>query len=722
MAILLPLTTALSAFLLFWIQFLMARLLLPRFGGAPALWLTSLFYFQALLCLAYAYAHLLRQHLSLRKQLTVHCVWLILATSLLPISATRLPALESLDPTYQALLYLSMGCAGPFFVLGATSSLVQHWYRSIAPGEDPYWLYAASNLGSVLALLSGPLLVDRTLTLSVQCAVWTALFLVVILCLLIIASCTWKAANKVEAETSKTVKLEPGTRARWFLLSLVTTTLLYGLTGQITMDLATLPLLWMGPLLLYLLSFALAFSGQSLRGFGGALSFIACLSIFALLLLALPNLPLVRSYLGAVLVFQAAASGLIFFLLHSELANDKPDPSRLTDFYLTIAFGGFVGGALCTVAAPLMFPTLLEYPLGLLMALLLLSRRLPWKSRSGRVLLMLFSIFAALLFFAWSTEVFLGNLIFAAFASGLLVLMSRSFMLILRMRLFVFFLLTLGISAFAPAPMSGIVKVERSFFGVHRVLHEKKRGSFALLHGTTVHGRQFRSPERRSQPLVYYHRGGPVGQLLSTCVEPRKVAVFGLGVGTLAAYSQAEQEWLFFEIDPLVVKLARDTRYFHYLRQASGSVNIILGDARLSLASRPKSELLDLMIMDTFNSGSIPVHLLTVEAFQLYLSRLAPNGLLVLHISNQHLDLELVIEAMAETFGLAALSRKDARLSAEDRARGCSRSHWVALARAGADLNFLKSDKAWMSLRKSPGLKPWTDDYSDILSIIKIGK
>jgi hypothetical protein len=721
MPILFALTTALSAFLLFWLQFLTGRLLLPIFGGSPLLWLTSLCFFQSLLCGSYFYAHVLRRYCSLKGQSILHISGLLLASCCLPIGLAEPSWTEgSANPFFQVFLHLLVACSGPFFILGATSSLVQHWYCQLKDQSDPYWLYGASNLGSVLALLLEPTVLEPGLSLSRQSELSTLVFL---LCAALLGLTSLLACFKSPSATIRATlePLDKGALGRCFLLSLTSTMLLYGLTGQLTTDLASVPLLWIVPLSLYLLSFVIAFSFSLPGGLEHRLRKGRSILIYGLLILGLPNLPIPRDGLMILLLVQTLGIGLLFYLLHRDIALNKSHPSRLTEFYLALTFGGLVGGVLCSLAAPSLFPSLLEYPLGLLLAALVIqaSREGLNKDRLGYLA---YGIVLALLLFGWKQSVFNANVSFLVIGALCFWLSHHFFPNLLMARLLSHFVLLLGVGAFAPGPMAGIQRLERSFFGVHRVVKESRSNSFALLHGHTVHGRQSADPNLRREPLLYYYRGGPAGQVFDAFAEARDVAVCGLGLGSLAPYGTANQRWTFFEIDPVVLQLARDTRYFHYLEDAQAETTIVLGDARRSLLkARKDSQSFDLIVLDTFSSGAVPVHLLTIEAFELYLSKLAPQGLLLLHISNKHLDLEPLIAVTGHQLGLSVLSQID-RVSKAEAAMGLGSSHWVVLARSADDLLPLAASGPWKKARENPGLRPWTDDHSDLISILKTGR
>lgn len=722
--------TALSAYLLFSIQFLMAGLYLPEFGGSPALWLSSIVFFQGLLCLSYSYSHGLRKFFSIKTQLLIHGSLLLLclgALSLLHQPEILWPRSETVieDPALRIVLLLFSRCGLLFFALGASSGLLQHW-RSQVLEEDPYWLYSASNGGSVLGVVLDAVLLGRFLSLDQRLYLWSAAF---ILCALsLVGIMLWVAVRdkaKQEAAMEEGEERESipwKQRIRWFLWAAVPSFLLYGLTTQLTTDLASVPLLWTLPLLLYLLSYILAFSKFDWGWLERPLRSLLPVGLVFVLVMALPNLPLPRTHLAVLLTLEGLLVAAAMALIHKDLTYDRPDAGSLTDFYLMIAFGGFFGGLLCSLWAPLLFPNFLEYPLGLVLTILFLwnsETQGAWKSR---VQLMVLSMILGLLLFCWNSEVFVSNLVFLVLGIGLLGVARWSADFLSKGSVFFSMLLILGITAFAPGPMAGIQESHRSFFGLHRIVLEKDSETLVLLHGKTVHGRQSLNPESRGEALAYYHKSGPAGQVFRALKDREKIAVFGLGVGSLAAYSERHQRWTFFEIDPEVVMIAQDKRRFHFLEDAKGTIEVKLGDARLELAALPKDQTFDILTLDVFSSGSIPTHLLTREAFEIYLQRLSKKGVLLLHISNQHLDLEALVASQARALGLTMLAQRETTLSESDLKRGCTRSHWALLAREEKDLAIFQNDKRWREVSGDGALAPWTDNHSDLLSIYRFGR
>lgn len=727
-------TLFVGAFLLFSVQPLVSRLLTPLAGGAPAVWNTCVVFFQTALVAGYAWAHATTVALRPRWQGAAHLLLLGAGLAVLPIAApTGLPAWLDRAPAL-ALLGLLAGLIGlPFVAAAATAPTLQAWFSRgrHARARDPFFLYAASNAGSFAALAAYPTVIEPALTLGEQARLWAAGYL---LLLGLTAAGLWRvwrepamaapgpAAGGPAAAGGPGTGPRTGARFQWLLLSAVPASLLLGTTTYITTDIAAVPLLWVVPLAVYLSTFILAFGRRGAR-WGRLARPVAPLAALAAVASILaeataPVAPLMALHLAALFVLALGC--------HAELARLRPEAGDLTRFYLWVALGGALGGLLTTLAAPVLFVEPVEYPLGLCLAVALAGA---WRPRAaeGRAVsgrrgslpgLVVPAAIAALAVVSveWaSSSGPAGGAArrLVAFGPPLLACAaiwpwSGRFALALA--------LVYGIGA-ARAPRDWtVVASSRTFFGVHRVAEDAGAALRFLVHGRTIHGVQSTDRARRREPLSYFHRGGPLGDLARHPAFERpaaRVAVLGLGTGAMAAYGRAGQAWTFFEIDAAVIGLARDTRYFTYLRDAPAEVRIVPGDARLSLAREPAASF-DIVALDVFSSDAIPVHLLTREALVLYLRVLAPRGLMAFHLSNRHLDLVPVVAALARDLGLAGRVRADERASDEDWAAGRFPSTWVALARQAADLGPLVQAPRWRPLPSSDA-RPWTDDYSNLI-------
>jgi hypothetical protein len=719
------LTLLLSALLLFCVQLYFGRLLLPRFGGTPAVWNGCLLFYQGVLLLGYLYADRVGRIERPGLALGLHLGTLLCGALLLPprlLAAWSPAGQENPIPVLLALLGASL--ALPFLALSATAPLLQRWFSRLGlpQSRDPYPLYAASNLGSMAGLLGYPVLLEPRLTLLEQSRLWSGLYGLFVLFVLLCGRPLLRAAARTAPEAREARALAappPHARLQWLLLSFVPASLVYGTTTMISTDIAAVPLLWIVPLSLYLASFVLAFAQGDAPRLRGALAAVlpavlAAMVVSFLMNWSRPAWLLPALHLGG---FFVAA-----YVLHKELASRRPAAEHLTRFYLWIAIGGLLAGVYNAVLAPSLYDAVVEYPLGLVLAGLLLQATAPRSGRAAAVQLVVrlagLAAVLALLLAGFSAEGLVGAVPGAAVLVLLLALTRRGFGL-RSGPLAAALAAGLLLSQFRPGA-EGLLHQERSFFGVHRI-YETEDGFHVYEHGTTLHGRQSLDPARRRVALAYFASTGPIGQLFSTFAfsdRLRSVAVLGLGAGTLATYSRASQAWDFYEIDPAVERIARDPRLFTFLADAPARCRVVLGDARLSLAAA--SESYDLLVTDVFSSDAIPVHLFTREAFELYLERLAPSGLIALHITNRFLDLEPVVAAIAADLGLVGLRQWDEAIPAEEGRLGKSASHWVVLARSEAEFGRLAQDPRWSAMGSVRPARAWTDDYSDLWGVFRL--
>ncbi len=707
-----------SAFLLFGVQLMVAKMILPLLGGSPSVWNTCLFFFQAILLLGYGYAHFTSQRLQAKQQIWLHGLVVLLPLPLLPIAlAHGLPPVDTNPiPWLMGLLVIEVGL--PFFVVATSAPLLQQWFaQSDHPDSgDPYFLYAASNAGSLLGLLSYPFLIEPNLTLEQQSWGWAiAYILLVVLTLICGVYLRYSLAPAAQPFTELALDFidQPPTRLQqwgWVLLSFLPSSLLLGTTTYLTTDIAAIPLLWAVPLALYLLTFILAFARRS------PIQPQQFVDLLPLIITPLVILLLLKVTQPTVIVLPLHLLGLfmVAYVLHGYLANSRPCPQYLTQFYLLISLGGVLGGLLNAIAAPLLFSTVLEYPLVLVLSLLLLPS-LPThaKSRLQTTFPLAVGLLLGALLIGWSTGG--QNWRGTTLALGLLAAIAYGFSF-KPLRFGTGCLLIVLLGQFSITSLGGVLTTERSFFGVYQVLQDNLGKYNTLLHGTTVHGRQSFDPARQREPLTYFTRSGPMGQLL-TAHQPQQVAVLGLGVGTLATYAQPGQTWDFYEIDPLVVKLAQDQRYFTFLAHSAVPPNLVLGDARLRLAQSVYPY--DLIVMDAFSSDAIPVHLITQEAMQLYLSKLTKKGLIAVNITNRYLNLEPVLAALAKHLGLFAIKREDRRLSEVEMTAGKSASRWVVIAQHQQDLVFLTQDQRWQVISSRANSPVWTDNFSNLVQVFR---
>jgi SAM-dependent methyltransferase len=673
--VLFAVTVLSSAFLIFQVQPLVSKYILPWFGGTPAVWSACLLFFQVTLFCGYAYAHFLTEHCSPRRQVLVHGIVLGLALLLLPIAPDAAWKPTGHEAPLPRILGLLAVCVGlPYFALSATGPLLQRWYSLALPGRSPYRLYALSNVGSLAGLLSYPFLVEPTWDAATQAAGWSWAFgayaVLAVICGLTLPRHDARRPTEVSSDTSTPAFVD---RAVWFGLAAMASILLLATTNQVCTDVAVMPFLWVLPLTLYLVSFILCFDGDGwyprrtylVAGAAG----VACVCVMMFHWET-------ASLTAQVVVYFAA----LFFgcmVCHGELARLRPAPRHLTGYYLAMSAGGACGGILTALVAPLAFSRYLELHIGLFGAvaivLVVLARDRAWTAGWRRPAMV------------WS--VMLVGVVFLA----------RT------------------LRAHAGEVIAGEIDVSRNFYGVLKVARidqdEPARASTVLVHGHILHGRQFTGPGRARIPTAYYGEQTAAGLLLaghSTSQRRLRVGVVGLGVGTLAVYGRPGDVYRCYEINPDVIRVAE--RHFTYLRDSAAKIEIVTGDARLSLEREPEQNF-DVLILDAFSSDAIPTHLLTREAFAIYARHLAPGGCVAAHISNRHFDLKPVLAGIATERGWNVA----AHLSHDVPERGQTAAEWIL---TGPDRGLL---------HVCPDLKDcsagrrvlWTDQSSHVLGILK---
>ncbi len=724
-------TLFVSSFLLFLIQPLAGKLVLPTFGGAPAVWSASLVFFQATLLAGYAYAHFSSKYLG-HRQWFLHLPLMATAFLVLPFGLQNVAfkgiqeqaAGGSSNPSLLVVMALAALVGLPFFVVSAGAPLLQRWFGNTndPAAKDPYFLYGASNVGSMLALFAYPAYVESQFRLAGQAQIWTAgfglLFVGMAICGFLAArggTRTDVAAPKPTEESEPTWK----TRLLWLACSAVPTSFLMGVTSYVSTNIAPVPLLWVVPLAIYLITFLLAFTNKPLLN-TALLSRIVPIALIALVLVTV--LEEARPEIAAVhlVVFFLAA-----WMCHSRLYDLRPGASRLTEFYLYVSLGGVLGGIFNGLLAPTIFNTFAEYPIAIAAVAFL---KLPYKKdyRGNWIDIAygvgVYAATAGLVLFAKLGLGLSAGPATTAIALGVpCVLCALASDRPLRFGLAIagiFF----GTAATGLNLVGRLLVTKRSFFGLHRVALSPS-GRFArLVHGNTLHGMQDRQNPLR--PLTYYYSTGPIGQVFSYFTGPsmkRNVALVGLGVGSLAAYGEKSQRMTFFEIDPEIEQIARDPKYFTFLRDSKAKIDVVLGDARLTLTKQPAGSF-GLIVLDAFSSDAIPVHLLTKEAMEMYMSKLEPGGILAYHISNRYLTLEPVVANQAKELGLVAWSQEDGP-STDEKALGKTASSWMVIARKRSDLAPLVSKiNYWSDATPSPAIRAWTDDYSNVLSVFEMNK
>lgn len=726
-------TLFLSAALLFLVEPMFAKMALPLLGGSAAVWTTCLVFFQVMLLAGYAYAHGLMKLVGFRGQVAVHAGVLLIAVLMLPVHVPSgwTPPSEP-DPVWWLLRLLIVAVGLPFFALSATTPILQKWFARSghAAAGDPYFLYAASNSGSMLGLLIYPFLLEPLLRLSEQSRVWTGFYALFLLlaggCILWVWRISREELPQQDAEiqrgpAAKTENLTRRQRMRWVAFAFVPSSLMLGVTSALTTDIPAIPLFWVLPLALYLLSFVLVFARKP------RLSRVWLIRRTPFLILAAALPMCLKSILpfALYLLIELAALFVAALVCHGELARSRPDPAHLTEFYLWVSVGGVLGGAFNALLAPAIFPGVAEFPIALVLAAMLCPPRAEIEESSR----------------ARGLDYFLPMVLGLAVATGILILQAKNVPPGKIYNLVIFAPAALGCLGFGrrprrfalglaalilasqlySGPYGHVLHSERSFFGIYHVANDTEKNCRILLHGSTVHGVQSLDPRLAREPQAYYARSGPIGQVFRALegnpVE-NDVAVIGLGAGAMACYQQPGQHFTFFEIDPTVLRIAQDPRYFTYLSDCGASVQMELGDARRSMRSTANHSY-GIIVLDAFSGDSIPTHLLTREALALYLSKLAPHGVIAFHISNRYLDLHGVLAGLAHDAGLVCLSNTDAQVSEKESREGKFASWWVVMARNSSDLEALGSDPRWKVLIPAAHARVWTDDFSNIVSILK---
>lgn len=706
-----------SAALVFALEPMIAKMILPQLGGSPAVWNTSMMFFQIALLAGYAYAHGLQRLAPPRIQIVAHLSVIALSALVLPVAVSAKFGAPPIDnPVWWLLGVLLISIGAPFAALSATAPLLQAWYVHLQQGEaqpkNPYVLYGASNLGSMLALLAYPLFVEPSWTLSHQAQIWTVLYQCFFLLIAVSGFMVWRLG----AIALQTVHAGPGhaidwrRRLGWVLLAAVPSSLMLGTSTYIANDIASVPLFWVIPLALYLLTFVISFQEKPVISRESGLRWQMIFAAIAAALLCMMAVPLVLK----LLIFL----GALFFgalICHQALAEDRPHESRLTEFYLLISAGGVLGGVFNSLLAPMLFRTVLEFQL--MLALVCLARPSAVTAKSRDMILAAAGIGLALAMGFIPADDFKGSLLLVtlmtAGAGVIAILVSRS------TALFTLVIAALCAQAalIAPNKNPGLLTI-RSFFGVSRVvtMTDPQLGPMNVLyHGTTIHGAQARAPAQSCVPGTYYAPATPMGETIAALQRMNpglRIGVVGLGAGSLAAYTRASDAMRYFEIDPAVSRIARDPRYFTFLSKcAQGKVDVVLGDARLTLG-REAAGKFDLVILDAFSADNIPTHLLTREAFALYFRALKPDGVVMLHITNRNLALEAPAAATAQAVGAFAKIRI---FTPPQTANGLviAGSKVMAVSKSAAALGAVTAGPGWRAAdaRDAPA---WTDEYTNV--------
>ncbi|MCC8975283.1 spermidine synthase [Bradyrhizobium brasilense] len=722
-----------SALLLFSVQPLFTKMVLPRLGGSPAVWSVAMVFFQSLLLGGYAYAHLLMKLNGRIAPVAVHLVLLVVALLTLPLairSGWGEPPTSGYAVWLLGLFAVSIGL--PFFALAANNPLLQAWFvRTGHPnGPDPYFLYASSNIGSFLALLSYPVLLEPMFTLRTQNLIWTGgyglLIILIASCgMLLLRSPANAAALDMQVDDANAPAPSWPLRARWIFLAAVPSGLLIAVTAHISTDVAAAPLLWVLPLSLYLLTWVLVFQSRPLLPHKWMLLAQPLAIAGVVILLAVGG--------EQNLLLTLGGHQLCFFIIamacHGELARTRPAAKYLTGFYVALSFGGMVGGLFAGLVAPFTFSWVAEYPI--LLALAALCRppggaeRLPrwsawyWPFLAVLAVALIAPSYSAGDIFNW----FDVHRVWVIGAVGVLSALLALALNANRWKIFATVVVALVVLRAYPSD-DGRVETVRSFFGVHKIVVTPNGQYHVLMHGTTIHGAEkFKNDDGtpvagKPEPISYYYKDGGIGRAITAIRErkgaPLKVAVIGLGSGTLTCASAPGEDWRFFEIDQSMVDTARDPKYFTYIQNCEPNLKPVIGDARLTFAKEPDGAY-DLIIVDAYSSDAIPIHLATEEAMAIYKEKLAPQGAVVMHVSNRHLELASVV------VGIADANDMKSWVYSEDSGRDNEyifSTSVVVSAREEEDVGKLASSDVWTETEADEKQRVWTDDYSNVLGAV----
>lgn len=711
-------TAFLSAALIFLVQPMFAKMATPLLGGAPNVWNVSLVCFQAALLLGYAYAHLLNHYVaSLNRQIAIHAGLLILAALVLPFQlSTALGDPDPLRPTFWLIGVFAISIAPPFAVISATAPLIQSWYSRSGRDDahDPYHLYSASNIGSVIGLVAYPLVLEPFLPVAAQTLTWSMGYAGLAIVLIASGLLAYRtgggvppavAADLQEADTDK-ASARWKQRLWWLVCAFIPSSLLVGVTTHIATDVASVPFLWALPLALYIGTFIIVFAKNPmirLETSNRLLPFVIALAFFGL-----PSI--IALSLSLSLTFSLLALFIAAMVGHGVLADQRPAANRLTEFYLLMSLGGVLGGAFNALLVPILFNSVIEYPL-MLMAILLVRPSARWMGQGRTRVWALAAIIA--LVSAIALRMFSGTDPYLAYRALLLLAIAAIvFSANSRLGPVIAAACAWGIGLAANPFLGGVS--ERSFFGVVKVIEQGDHR--VMMHGTTAHGAQYMAGPDRLRPTTYYAPETPIGEVFAANELPGRVGVLGLGTGSVACYARPDQDYVYYEIDPLVAKFASDERYFTYLSECTPQSEIVLGDGRLNLLSEAEASF-NLLLIDAFSSASVPAHLLTREAVEIYLSRLTEDGVLVMHVSNDHMNLKNLIARIADDLDVPARYKVFVTSDAQDSVFEALSSQVVVIARSDTAFEHFGIDADWVELQ-SDGQRPWTDDYSNVIGAI----
>jgi hypothetical protein len=729
-----------SAMLLFMMQPLFTRMAVPLLGGAPSVWNIALVFFQFVLLFGYLYAHGL-QRLKARTQIIVHLLLLLAAAITLPLDIPGwYPAPSSTSPSLWLIGLLTVAVGLPFFALSAQAPLMQRWFSfSDDPqANDPYFLYAASNIGSMIGLLGYPLFMEPLFGVTLQNILWAGGFVILMLLVARAGYSIWHAVPKQTAINATTAPLPVKQQLHWVALAAVPSGLLVAVSNILTTDIGSLPLLWVLPLAIYLASFVIAFGKSDTLPFH-RMHFLVTVTVIVAGLFAYLS---INDNIWLTLISMLLPFFIVATACHSKMVEQRPSSAHMTRFYVLMSLGGAIGGSFSSLLAPVIFNWIYEYPILIIAAAALLTspvvaqakgRLIPdiinghRHRRLGDVAMM---AFALLLGMSGAVQlVTLNALENSNLADTIVVSLT-----ILAMVVVCFLCRTSALRFAVAVAAAGLVFggasrifdwqkktfQDRSFFGVSSVRTTENASIVILAHGTTIHGAQSLLPATRLKPQTYYAAGSGVGQVMQR-LSFNNIGLVGLGSGALSCYVRPRASLTYFEIDPLMISIASNPRLFSYVSECSPNANMVLGDARLQLKNQYNHQAFDLLVIDAFSSDAIPLHLMTTEAFAIYLKSLTADGVLMVHVSNRYFELEPVVAKLVQNSGLHAAMFKYEPLKDQPRGVYESKSNWIAVARTSNRIEQIMAlQPGWTPLALKPQQSLWTDDFSSPLAALKM--
>ncbi len=732
--LLFSLTIFISSTLLFSIQPMFAKLILPNFGGAPQVWNTCMMFYQLILLSGYVCAHLLSKISHLKVRLYMQVTLVLLPLLMLPVSTIYTENAEhSVSPMIPLLTLLSLSVGLPFFILSMLSPLLQKWfsYSHFEDAQDPYFLYAASNFGSFFGLLSYPLIIEPWLTLEQQHQLWAQSYYLLVALIALCSFIVLKFSSK-EPLDSISIPTNPGSPptvkqyGKWLLLAFIPSSMMLGVSTHITTELFPIPLLWILPLSLYLLTMVLSFARHKIIPQHWLINLAPGMILLVLLLLTTKTV----SPVWLIFPIHLLMLFVISMIFHSKLFELRPSATYLTNFYISLAVGGALGGIFNAIISPAIFNSILEYPITLILASLFLPQRRHVVEVFASLLRRILSGLLPVIFMVITIITLEALLRYGIISTHSMQTMGKYLIIVLpfflcyllinkRFSFSISITLCFFLASHATSSDS-ILHRERSFYGNH-IISENTSGSHRMLHhGITMHGIQNSNTKLAHIPGAYYHPSGPAGQIFIYFNDkPSNIGVIGLGIGSLPTYLTDVQTLTFFEIDPTVIRIAENTDYFSFIskaRERGVTVNIIEGDARLTM-NKEENQSYDLLVVDAFTSGTIPMHLITQQAIQLYSDKIKDNGLIMFNISNHYLDFTHILCNQGNLYALNCLSRSDLIITQSDREEGKSASQWLILTQNDG-LSLALAENGWDTI--APTSTPvWSDDYSNIFDALR---